>query len=176
MRLILALQTFFRVLFSAEVAERVQQMLDVPVSAPEQPAAAAPAASSVHARSEAITLLATLQRDARFVDIVMEPLDGYSDAQVGAAARDVLRDCGKTLDRVLGLQPVASQAEGETMEVPAGYDAARFRLTGAVAKTPPVGGTLVHPGWQATRCELGAWSGSQEAALVVAPAEVQIAS
>ena len=39
-------------------------------------------------------------REARFVDLVNESLDGYSDAQIGAAARDVLRDSKKVLDRL----------------------------------------------------------------------------
>ena len=52
------------------------------------------------ARSEAITLLAALQREARFVDFIQESLAGYTDAQIGAAARDVHRDCGTVLKRM----------------------------------------------------------------------------
>ena len=64
------------------------------------------------ARSEAITLLATLQREARFVDFIKEPLDGYSDAQIGAAVRDVHRDCGKVLDRLFAIRSLVDQEEG----------------------------------------------------------------
>jgi hypothetical protein len=52
-------------------------------------------AAAPRPRSEALTLLATLQREARFVDFIKESLEGYSDAQIGAVARDVHRDCGK---------------------------------------------------------------------------------
>ena len=36
------------------------------------------------------------------------------------------------------------------MEVPAGFDAGRYRLTGNVTGEPPFRGRLVHPGWEAT--------------------------
>ncbi len=65
-----------------------------PKPEPKKPAAAP------RGRSEALTLLATLQREARFVDFIMESLEGYSDAQIGAVARDVHRDCGKVLERL----------------------------------------------------------------------------
>ena len=125
-------------------------------------------------RHDAITLLAALQREARFVDLVNESLDGYSDAQIGAAARDVLRDCGKVLARVFSLRSVLDGEEGTTVHVPAGYETESYRLTGNVSREPPFAGTLMHPGWQATKCELPTWTGSPKAALVVAPAEVQL--
>lgn len=126
------------------------------------------------ARSEALTLLAALQREARFVDLVQESLDGYSDAQIGAASRDVLRDCGKVLERMFSVRPLIADGEGAKVDVPAGYDANRFRVTGNVAGTPPFQGQLVHAGWQATHCQLPVWSGSDESALVIAPAEVEV--
>jgi hypothetical protein len=126
------------------------------------------------ARSEAITLLAALQREARFVDFIQEPLGAYSDAQIGAAARDVHRDCGAVLERMFALQPIVDREEGAEIEVPAGFDPGRYRLTGNVAGEPPFRGPLVHHGWEATRCELPAWSGSKTSARVVAPAEVEL--
>ena len=60
------------------------------------------------------------------------------------------------------------------MEVPAGFDAGRWRLTGNVTGEPPFRGRLVHPGWEATTCELPTWSGSAAAARIVAPAEVEL--
>lgn len=125
-------------------------------------------------RSEALTLLAALQREARFVDFVKEPLAGYSDAQVAAAARDIHRDCGAVLERFFGLAPIVAQEEGSQVEVPAGYDPARYRLTGNVVGEPPYRGRLIHPGWEATRCELPSWSGREESIRVVAPVEVEV--
>jgi hypothetical protein len=139
-----------------------------------KPAPKPPPTPRAPVRSEAITLLAALQREARFVDFVKEPLDSYTDAQIGAAARDVHRDCGKVLQRLFALAPIAGEAEGAGVEVPAGFDAGRYRLTGNVAGQPPFRGRLVHHGWEATVCQLPQWTGTAAAARVVAPVEVEL--
>jgi hypothetical protein len=126
-------------------------------------------------RSEAVTLLATLQREARFVDFIKEPLDGYSDAQIGAAVRDVHRDCCKVLDRLFAIRALDNQEEGSPLEVPAGFDAGRYRLTGNVVGNPPFHGRLVHHGWEAGDVQLPAWSGTPQSARVIAPIEVELA-
>lgn len=175
MRVLLAFKCFFKVLSDTEFAVGVERLAAGALPPPQPEAAPQQAPNAVPAkRSEAITLLAALQREARFVDIVSESLDGYSDAQIGAAARDVLCDCGKVLRRMFDLQPVVDNAEGDTIEVPAGYDTGRYHLTGNISQEPPLTGQLVHSGWQAMRCELPAWTGSNNAAMVVAPAEVQV--
>jgi hypothetical protein len=115
-----------------------------------------------------------LQREARFVDFVEESLADYSDAQIGAAVRDIHRDCGTVIKRLFALQPAASQEEGTDVDVPAGFDSNRWRLTGNVTGEPPFHGRLVHPGWEATICELPVWTGSASAARIVAPAEVEL--
>jgi hypothetical protein len=140
-----------------------------PAPQPKKPAAPKPPA-----RSEAITLLATLQREARFVDFIQESLAGYSDAQIGAAVRDVHRDCAAVLQRMFALQPAVPEEEGKEVEIPAGFDAGRWRLTGNVTGEPPFHGQLVHPGWEATICELPTWSGNAAAVRIVAPAEVEL--
>ena len=177
MRLWLAIECFFKVLFQAKFAGQCRSILSGTSPEPDTKPAAlptAPPAAAKSPRSDAITLLATLQREARFVDIVSESLDGYSDAQIGAAARDVLRDSGKVLARVFSLRSVLSGEEGATVEVPAGYETGSYRLTGNVSGDPPFSGKLMHAGWQATKCDLPTWSGSQKSAMVVAPAEVQL--
>jgi hypothetical protein len=179
MRIWLAFRAFFRALFDGEAANAIEKALTgEPTATPagEAPAAAKKAAPKPPRpqRSEAVTLLATLQREARFVDLVMEPLDTYADAQVGAAARDVLRDCGKALERLFDLQPVSDQEEESTLEVAAGFDTGQVRLVGNVQGEPPFEGKLVHHGWKASRCELPTWSGSESAQLIVAPAEVEV--
>ena len=174
-RILLAIRVFFLTLFNAATAERVAGLVDgraapAPASAPEvkKPPSKPPA------RSEAITLLATLQREARFVDFVAESLAGYSDAQIGAVARDVHRDCGAVLKRLFDLRPAVADQEGADVELLLGFDPARWRLTGNVAGQPPLRGRLVHPGWEAVRCELPTWSGQAAAARIVAPAEVEV--
>ncbi len=177
-RIWLAIRVFFLVLFRREVAEAVRLALEGR-AAPARPPAEAkapkkPAAPKVPPRSEALTLLATLQREARFVDFVEEPLDDYTDAQVGAAARDVHRNCRAALRRMFDPQPLFSDAEGAEIEVPRGFDPGRYRLVGQVTGDPPFRGRLAHPGWEAVRCEVPSWSGAASAVHVIAPAEVEL--
>jgi hypothetical protein len=179
MRLWLAIKVFFSILFRADTAKQAARILIAGSPAETQrtdraePAAERPAPRP--SRSDAVTLLATLQREARFVDFVQESLDGYSDAQIGAAARDVHRDCGKALERMFEIRPLLDQQEGTPVQVPVGFDANRYRLTGNVTGEPPYEGSLAHHGWQAARCELPTWSGSDEAVMVLAPAEIELA-
>ncbi len=183
MRFFLAIRVFFRVLFDAAAAGQVKELLagNPPTAATSRPAKS-PAKSpmprppeATSARSDALTLLATLQQEARFLDLVREPLGDYSDAQIGAAARDVLRDSNAVLERMFHIEPVVAEAEGSELETPAKFEAGRFRLTGNVAGDPPYRGRLAHCGWQATTCELPTWSGSDSVARVLAPAEVEVA-
>jgi hypothetical protein len=135
---------------------------------------ATPARPEPPARSEALTLLAALQREARFVDFIKESLEGASDEQIGAVVRDVHRDCGAVLERLLAIRPLVDDEEGAAVEVPPGFDAARFRLTGNVEGEAPYRGRVAHHGWRATRCELPSWSGNRDSALVVAPVDVEL--
>lgn len=177
MRLLLAFRVFFLILFNGRFAKILANAFSGKATSTETPAAPQPKktpAPKPPTRSEAITLLAALQREARFVDFIQESLAGYSDAQVGAASRDVHRDCGVVLQRMFALQPAVSEEEGKEVEVPAGFDAGRWRLTGNVTGEPPFHGQLVHPGWEATVCELPVWSGNATASRIIAPAEVEL--
>ena len=179
MRILLAIRVFFLTLFSAATAARIRELLEAPAAAhpPTEgitPKPKEPPRPKAPVRSEAITLLATLQREARFVDFIKEPLGEFSDAQIGAVARDVHRDCGQVIERLFGVVPVVEGEEGSQVEVPAGFDAGRFRLTGSVTGEPPFSGQLAHHGWEATRAKLPAHSGSPAAARIIAPAEVEL--
>jgi hypothetical protein len=183
MRIGMAIRLFFKILFDGQFAVELEKRLAAgpatPAPAPPLPTSPPVADTPVKKpprRNDALTLLATLQREARLIDMVREPLGQYSDAQVGAAAREVLRDCGRVLDRLFGLEPLVAEEEGIAIEVPADFDAGRYRLTGNVSGTPPFRGRLVHHGWLATRCELPTWSGSSAAQMVVAPQEVEVAN
>lgn len=174
-RILLAFRVFFLTLFNAAIAEQVARIFGgVPAAPTPAPEPKKPPTPKPPARSEAITLLAALQREARFIDFVQESLAGYSDAQIGAAARDVHRDCGAVLKRMFALRPAVEKEEGAELEISAGFDPTRWRLTGNVAGEPPFHGRLVHTGWEATICELPTWSGNAAAARIVAPAEVEV--
>ena len=138
-----AFRAFFGSLFNGDTASRVSQALAAkglptpqPVSVPPAPEPKPVVTKKTEPKkptqSEAITLLATLQREARLVDFLKEDLSGYADEQVGAAARAIQRDSAKVLDRFFALQPVVADEEGAKVNVPAGFDAARYRLTGKV--------------------------------------------
>jgi len=179
-RIWLAVRVFCAVLFRAEVAARVEEALRGekagPAELPQTEARAEPQrpVPKAPARSEAIALLAALQREARFVDFIKEPLAGFSDAQIGAVARDIHRDCASVVERMFALAPVVDQPEGSQIEVPAGFDSGRIQLTGNLVGEPPFRGRVAHHGWEATKCEIPVWSGKETAARVVAPAEVEL--
>ena len=164
-----------KILFSSEAAQRAAEALSTGGTPaleqiPSKPAPEPP----VPARSDAVTLLASLQRDARFVDFIQEPIDAYNDAQIGAAVRDVHRGCRDVLNRMFELQPVADQSEESDIEV-ADPTAGKWRLTGNVGPADgPVTGKLQHSGWKTTKCQLPEWNGCVDDASVVAPAEVQV--
>jgi hypothetical protein len=184
-RIWLAIRVFFLVLFNREVAQLVAEAMErrkaglaepAPQAKVEKKPAPAPKPTPAPrpARSEAVTLLATLQREARLIDFIKESLDGYEDAQIGAAVRDVHRDCAKVLERLFAIRPIEAQEEGAAVNVPAGFDAGRYRLTGNVVGDPPFRGNLMHHGWEATTVQLPAWSGSESAVRVIAPVEVEL--
>ncbi|MGI6416721.1 MAG: DUF2760 domain-containing protein [Thermoguttaceae bacterium] len=173
MRVLLAFRVFFVVLFNRPRAERIAAELEA-AAAPKLPPPAQPAVRALPARSEAVTLLAALQREARFVDFIMESLDGLPNERIGAAARDVQRACRSVIERMFALEPVLRDEEQSLVEVPPGFDSGKYRLTGNVTGEPPYRGRLMHPGWKAARCDVPKWSGSDEAARVIAPAEVEL--
>jgi Domain of unknown function (DUF2760) len=179
----LAFRAFFAVLFNSQSAARVRSVLENPETGgvgqakiekkPAESASQMPKQEiAAPKRSEALTLLSALQRESRLVDLVMEPLDQFSDAQIGTAARDVLRDSRKTLERMFSISPLASEQEGDRINLPDSPSPARYRLAGA-ASSNPRNGTVVHRGWQATKCEIPKWTGNASDALVIAPVEVE---
>jgi uncharacterized protein DUF2760 len=174
-RLGIAFRLFFRALGSRQFADRAVPLL-AGSSAPAPAASlAGSAAPSEGRRSEALTLLSVLQREARLVDFLEEDITSFDDAHVGAAVRDVHRDASAVLNRLFSLRPVMTEAEGTNVQVPKNTDAARVRLTGNVTGTPPFRGTLRHQGWEATKSQLPEWNGNNSSANIVAPAEVELA-
>ncbi len=181
----LAFRVFFKTLFSADVSHRVRSVLeDEPlpkITAGEESKQAAsdpkmqkPVPQTPPKRSDAITLLAALQREARLVDLVQQPLAQFTDEQIGAAARGVLGDSAAVLARFFALKPVVSENEGDQVQVPAGYDPGRYKLSGNVSVDPPYRGKLAHAGWEVTSVSLPTWTGNKSSANIIAPAEVEI--
>ena len=68
-----------------------------------------------------LRVLAVLQRDGRLVDFLEEEIDGYTDAQIGAAVRDIHRGCRKSLHDYLTIAPVINAAEEERVTIPSRF-------------------------------------------------------
>lgn len=187
MSLGVAFRAFFSALSNQKRSEAIRKVLDAEIddlerdatgptklAGPEKTAVAEPVKKVAvkPSRSDALTLLAVLQREARLVDLVQEPLDQYGDAQVGAAARPCLKQCRQALERVFGLKPLVGEPENSVIDVPEKASAIRYQWVGDAAGSG-ARGTLVHPGWEAAKCELPQWTGADEDALVIAAAEVE---
>jgi hypothetical protein len=136
-------------------------------------AVASPTAPRLGAREGALHLLALLQREGRLLDFCEEELSGFSDAEVGAAARTVHAGCRKVLQEGLRLDPVRLEKEGAPLVIERGFDARAVRLTGNVVGDPPFRGTLRHHGWRAVEVRLPE-PPEGEAASLLAPAEVEL--
>jgi hypothetical protein len=167
-RLRLALKLLFNADFAREIAGASSAGRG---GKPAEPKPAAPAPERLHASG--LSLLAAFQREGRLVDFLQQDLGGFSDQDIGAAARVVHTGCRKLLQQFLELAPATSEAEGDSVTVPQGFDAQRFRLTGNLAGQPPFRGTLKHHGWVAREVRLPAVSESVDPR-VIAPAEVEL--
>ncbi|MCX7701575.1 MAG: DUF2760 domain-containing protein [Gemmataceae bacterium] len=160
----LGLKALARTLRDPGFAEKIQPLLAPPRVEPTKP---------TRPSGVPIRLLALLQREGRLLDFLMEDISAASDAQIGVAVREVHRKCQEALKKALDLEPILSQRENETVEVPAGFDPSAIRVTGNVAGQPPFRGTLIHAGWRVKAIRLHSPpEGADE--LVVAPAEVEI--
>ena len=129
--------------------------------------------AGVEPNSSGLRLLAALQEEARLVDFVREDLDGYSDEEVGGAARGIHSALRKALEDRLEVGPILNGEDGDKVEVPVGFDPTLIRVTGSPQGEPPYQGVLRHGGWRASGVRLPiATEGSDPT--VLAPAEVEV--
>jgi hypothetical protein len=154
----LAFKCFWKALTDPEFAAKASGLL---LQEPSKPS------------GKEISLLGILQRDGRLVDFLMEDVAGYSDEQIGAAVRDIHRNCRGVLEKYVSLAPVIDAPDESTVEVPAGFNASTIRLTGHVKGTAPYKGTLMHRGWKVTRVDLPEVTAGADP-MTLAPAEVEI--
>jgi hypothetical protein len=158
----------WRILISGEFASDITQGLEQLALA-----RAKTAAPPERVNASGLILLAALQREGRLVDFLQQDAAGFSDQDIGAAARVVHSGCKKVLRQFFDLSPAAPGTEGSPMTVPAGFDTERIRLTGNVSGQPPFKGTLKHHGWIATQVRMPAISDTFDPR-VIAPAEVEL--
>jgi hypothetical protein len=155
-RIWLALRTFWRIITEPDFAARVEPLFSRAPSGPD------------------LRVLAVLQRDGRLVDFLEEEIDGYSDAQIGAAVRDIHRGCRKSLHDYLTIEPVIDAAEEQQVTVPVDFDPAAIRLVGNINGSPPFRGVLKHHGWRVRSVHLPLLPVARDDASVLSPAEVEI--
>ena len=142
----------WRVLTDAVFAGRVTQALaSPPETKPALPPAATPPPSPELPEASALFLLAALQREGRLVDFVQQEVAGFSDAEVGGAARVIHAGCRQALKQYFSFEAVLPNAEGDKVQIPPGFDSREIQLTGNVAGKPPFQGVLKHHGWRATQ-------------------------
>jgi hypothetical protein len=179
-RISYAFRSFFRILSSGEIpgdvaGELVKQPAraePVPAQQVEKPAER-PVEKPVDSTDRAVQMLAILQRDGRLIDFFTEDIASYSDAQVGAAVRDLHQSCKQTLERYVKLEPIIESEEGQPVTVQDPVDPATIKLIGNVTGKPPLRGLLRHRGWRVSTVSLPPLPDGA-ARSVVAPAEVEI--
>ncbi|MEN3333080.1 MAG: hypothetical protein V7641_2445 [Blastocatellia bacterium] len=175
-RLAYAFKSFFGILSSGEIPREVVEEIVQPaarVALGSTVIQEPPPVSPVETTDRAVQMLAILQRDGRLIDFLTEDISPYSDAQVGAAVRDLHQSCKQTLARYLTLEPIIASEEGEAVTVQEAIDPAAIKLIGNVTGKPPLRGLLRHRGWRVSAINLPPLPAASGRA-VVAPAEVEI--
>lgn len=142
---------------------------------PAPPAPQAPVTAANQFDAEVVNFLSILQERGRFIDFLMGDVAGYSDAQVGAAARVMHEGCKAALRENFGISPAREEKEGSTITVPTGYAPDDYRLVGKISGEAPFTGTLIHHGWKADWVKLPrvARVGADKLP-TIAPAEVEL--
>lgn len=162
-------------LTEAKPETKVETKVETKIEAPRPEPVPAPSANQATLRTEgALMLLTLLQREGRLLDFLRESLDGYDDASIGVAVRDVHRDCRRALDEHLKLEPVMPGEEEASVTVPKGFDPGEVRLIGKVEGEPPFKGVLVHHGWRVVEAKFPSLAEGVDRH-VIAPAEIKVA-
>ena len=120
-------------------------------------------------------MLALFQRDGRLVDFLFEDIAAYTDAQIGAAVRDVHAAAAGVLERYVTLEPILPDQEGEPTTVAADVDPAAVHLVGNVRASRRSRHAAATAAGASTGVELPPLADSAAPREVVAPpAEVEI--
>lgn len=160
-----ATRIFFKVYGDPAALAKVEAALNPPPPEPPKPVKLSP---------EPVRLLHLLQRDdVRLLDFLLEDISQATDDQIGAGVRDIHRKAQAVLKEHVTLEPVLRQQEGDTVEVPAGFDPSAIQVVGNVTGSPPFRGTLKHHGWRVKSYNLPAGPEGRDE-LVMMPAQVEI--
>ena len=173
-RIAYAFKSFFAILSSGEIPRDVVEEIVQPQPPSVLPSTPTPEpVKQAESADRAVQMLAILQRDGRLIDFLTEDILPYTDAQIGAAVRDLHQSCQQALLRYVQLEPIIASEEGEAITVQEAIDPAAIKLIGNVTGKPPLRGLLRHRGWRASAVNLPPLPDGTGRA-VVAPAEVEI--
>lgn len=203
MRIGLAFSCFFRLLFgkklpasaagfieggtpaalAAEAAATPKETptvstVTMPTAAPSTAAKATKADRDALMKDGALGLMAILQEEGRLVDFLREDISGFSDADIGAAARAVHRGCKRVVDSYVTLEPIIPGEEDAQITLPAGFSPQEIRTSSSkpapsASTTSGTSGILRHHGWRATNVKFPQWADGIDRT-VIAPAQVDL--
>jgi len=186
-RIWMAWVCFFRLLFDGTFAARVRAVMNSEANAAsaaadqaDEAAAARPVEPTPESTdtprlrsAPALQLLGLMQREGRFVDFLQQDLTGFSDEDVGSAARLVHDGCRRALQSRATITPCRAEAEGAQVTLAPGFDAQTVKISGNLAGQPPYHGVLRHGGWKIQALELPELVGDADPE-VIQPAEVEL--
>ena len=107
-----AWKAFWSILKSVERAEQWRAVLEGQPEPGVEEKKALPAPKEEEESGiapDAVYTLVLLQREGRLIDFLLEDIDQYQDAQVGAAVRQIHAGCRKVLDQNFGVTPVRKE-------------------------------------------------------------------
>ncbi|MCU4677182.1 DUF2760 domain-containing protein [Catenovulum sp. 2E275] len=177
MRLTSAFSYFFKILFQGEAKALagVAKTQAEPSANNEQAAQNRP--KFQHSQLPAVQVLNLFQANGRLIDFLKEDITPYSDADIGAAVRDIHAGCRKVLDKHFDVQPIIAKNEGDSVAVEAHFDPSKIELVGNLtsqnASETGAQGLLVHKGWYAANTHLPTIADGQDQT-VIAAAQVEV--
>lgn len=169
-RIWMAFVCWFRVLLDGRFAAQVRTLLTGAARSETEPVAQPDPQERIAA---ALQLLGLMQREGRLVDFLQQDLTGFSDADVGSAARVVHEGCRRALQSRANITPCRTESEGAQVTLAPGFDAQLVKLTGNLAGEPPYTGVLRHGGWKVQAFELPELVGDANPE-IIQPAEVEL--
>ena len=110
-RIPLAISAFWRTVFEDEFAQGIVRLQQGAGPVRPEPAEKPAALLQETGPAAALQLLGLLQQDGRFIDFIEEDVAGFSDAEIGAAARVVHEGCRKAMREHFTLKPVRSEQD-----------------------------------------------------------------
>jgi hypothetical protein len=174
MRLILAFQCFFKILFSGVFAQKVRSLgmdnksikpTQLPKNEPKPPE------KQQETKDSSLLLLSLMQREARLIDFLMEDITEYSNEQVGAAIRDVHKKASGILKRCY--DPIALVAQEGEVDLEVAYNAEVWDVSGKIPQAGSFKAEVIHSGWMAQKLELPVWKGSLANRMLISPAQAE---